>query len=116
MYTLIKTNGALSLLRGNSASCVREFPNAALMFYFYETFKTYSLKYKRPDESDLKYRVMSGATAGIMSNSMTYFLDPVKAVMASDFEGKQGSMFQIMRRIYNKNGLKGFTHGYAATM
>lgn len=61
IYTIGRTKGVTSLLRGNSASCIREFPNAALMFYFYETFKNYSLKHKKPDESDLIYRVMSGA-------------------------------------------------------
>ena len=86
------------------------------MFYFYETFKNYSLKYKKVDEPDLIYRVMSGACAGVLSNTMTYFLDPVKAVMASDFEAKSGNFFQSISKIYRQNGLKGFTHGYAATM
>ena len=86
------------------------------MFYFYEKFKSILLPYKRPNESDLRYRVISGAGAGIISNSVTYFLDPVKATMSSDFEGKAGSITDILSKIYSKKGIRGFYQGWGATM
>lgn len=86
------------------------------MFYFYETFKELSLSYKKPGESDHPYKVMSGACAGMLSSTLTYGLDPVKALMASDYEGRYGGIREIVKNIYQKNGLKGFYHGYTATI
>lgn len=86
------------------------------MFYFYETFKQIASKYKRPNDPELPYHVISGACAGMLSSTLTYGLDPVKALMASDYEGRYGNIREICRNIYRKNGLKGFYHGYAATI
>lgn len=116
IFTMVKLKGIKSILRGNKASWVREFPGAGLMFYFYEKFKSILIPKKGSNDSDLPYRVMSGAWAGMLSSTITYALDPVKAVMASDFDGKYGSMTNVLKNIYKKNGLKGFYHGYTATL
>lgn len=116
IFILARTKGVLSIFRGNAASWIREFPGAGLMFYFYETFKQLSLSYKKPEDSELPYKVMSGAWAGMLSSTLTYGLDPVKALMASDYEGRYGGIREIVRSIYQKNGLKGFYHGYTATI
>ena len=86
------------------------------MFFFYEKFKAILTANKRPEDSDLPYRVVSGAAAGIISNTLNYWLDPVKAVMSSDFNNKAGSMSDVIKQIYRQNGIKGFYHGWAATM
>jgi hypothetical protein len=36
--------------------------------------------------------------------------------MSGDYEGKAGNLRTAMSTIYSKNGLKGFYHGYTATM
>jgi hypothetical protein len=95
---------------------VREFPGAGLMFFFYEKFKTISYQYKRPGDSELPYRALSGACAGMISSTLTYGLDPVKALMSGDYEGKVGSAKTVINNIYKNNGLKGFYHGYTATI
>ena len=116
LVTLVRSQGPFALLRGNSASVVREIPMASLMFFFYEKFKAMSMKYKQPNDPDLPYRVVSGMWAGIISNTVIYFLDPVKATMASDFDGKAGNMFNILARRYRKSGLIGYTKGWSAAM
>lgn len=113
---MARTKGLKSIFRGNAPSWIREFPGAGLMFYFYESFKVLSTKYKKPEHPELPYRVVSGACAGMLSSTLTYWLDPVKALMASDYEGKYGGIREIVKNIYNKNGLKGFYHGYTATI
>jgi len=113
---MARNKGPKALFRGNMISCIREFPGSGLMFYFYERFKTEFTKNKDPKVSDLPYRVASGAWAGMLSSTITYSLDPIKALMAGDYEGKAGNIRKIIRKIYRKNGLKGFYHGYTATM
>ena len=116
IFTMLRSHGLGSILRGNKASCIREFPGAATMFYFYEKFKSVLIPHKSSEDPDLPYRVISGAFAGMISSTLTYSLDPVKAIMASDFEGKYGSMSEIIRNIYKKNGFRGFYQGYTATI
>lgn len=116
VVTIARNKGTLAIFRGNLASWIREFPGAGLMFYFYERFKPLALEYKHPSAPELPYRVASGALAGVLSSTLTYGLDPVKALMASDYENKAGRMRDVIRTIYRKNGLSGFYHGYAPTI
>ncbi|CAI2374119.1 unnamed protein product [Moneuplotes crassus] len=116
IYTIAKMHGIRSVFRGNAVSCLREFPGAGLMFYFYEKFKTILTTNKNPDDADLQYRVLSGAIAGFLSSTITYCLDPVKTIMAGDFEGKAGNIRTILKNTYIKDGFRGFYHGYTATM
>ena len=113
---IARNKGLFSVFRGNAASCIREFPGAGLMFYFYERFKTTLTKNKDPNHPDLPYRVASGAMAGMISTTLTYSLDPVKAVMAGDYKEKAGNIRTIVKNIYLRNGFKGFYHGYTATI
>lgn len=116
IYTMAKLKGPRTIFRGNAVSWIREFPGAGLMFFFYERFKTNLTRFKSPNDPDLPYRVMSGALAGISSSTITYSLDPVKTVMSGDYDGRAGNMRSIINNIYRKQGLRGFYHGYAATM
>lgn len=86
------------------------------MFYFYERFKTLMANNTKYNDSDLPVRAVSGALAGIISSTITYSLDPVKTIMSADYENKAGSIRNILRNIYRKDGFRGFYHGYAATM
>lgn len=113
---IARNKGVLAIFRGNLASCIREFPGAGLMFFFYEKFKKITYQYKRPGDSELPYRAVSGACAGMLSSTFTYGLDPVKALMSGDYEEKVGGIRNVVKNIYKKNGLKGFYHGYTATL
>lgn len=116
IYKIARLKGIRSLFRGNAISCLREFPGAGLMFYFYERFKNILTENKNPEDPDLSYRILSGAIAGFLSSTITYGLDPVKTIMAGDLDGRAGSIRDILRNTYRKDGVRGFYHGYMATM
>lgn len=113
---IARSKGITSVFRGNKVSCIREFPGAGLMFYFYERFKSIFVNNSHSNTLNLSNRVLSGAMAGMLTSTITYPLDPVKAIMASDYEGNAGSITQILLRIYRNNGIQGFYHGYSATI
>jgi len=95
----MRAKGIPALFRGNGVACLRECPGAALTFLFYEKFKAFVIPANK-NESDFHYRVVSGATAGIIANTITYPLDPIKTVMISDFESKYGNMIEVTKNIY----------------
>lgn len=84
------------------------------MFYFYERFK--QLLSSDKDEPELFQRILSGASAGAIANTLTYPMDPIKAIMSSDFDGKLGGIGNVCKTIYMRSGLAGFYHGWTATM
>mmetsp|Transcript_12636 Transcript_12636/g.12683 ORF Transcript_12636/g.12683 Transcript_12636/m.12683 type:complete len:190 (-) Transcript_12636:193-762(-) len=116
IYKIAQTKGIHSIFRGSAVSCIREFPGAGLMFFFYERFKSTLMDNKKPEDPEFPVHVLSGAMAGFMSSTITYVLDPVKTTMAGDFDGKAGNIRTILRNTYRKDGLRGLYHGYTATM
>ena len=115
IITVLRTKGVLSLYRGNRVSCIREFPCSGLMFFLYETLKS-RLAYWPNWEPELSHRILSGATAGIIANTVTYPLDPIKALISSDLNGELGGIYRVWKNIYLRSGIAGFYHGWTATM
>ena len=102
IYKSTRTHGLRNQFRGNSVSVCREIPKAALTFYLYETFKSQFSGSSKTGDLDLKTRVLSGASAGIIANSVMYLLDPVRTVMTSDVNGRLGSLTQVMKHMYRR--------------
>ena len=115
IITVLKTKGIFSLYRGNRVSCIREFPCSGLMFFLYETFKS-KLAFCPNWEPELSHRICSGAAAGIIANTVTYPLDPIKALISSDLNGELGGIYKVCKSIYYRSGIAGFYHGWTATM
>ena len=134
-----RTEGFLSLWRGNTATLARIVPYSALNFMSFEQYKKL-LKVDHPDTpspSMYRYLVMvadsglltflvnsrfaAGSLAGSTGQMLTYPLDRARAVMAvtnsKDQTGKQyKNLVSVFANIYRTEGLLAFYRGLTPTL
>ena len=108
--------GILSLWRGNSATLMRVVPSAAINYTAHEQLKrllhveTFEEKRKHPHRS-----FVAGSLAGVVSTTVTYPLDLVRARMAVVSDGRN-TISLIIRNTYKEGGIRGLYRGYVATV
>jgi solute carrier family 25 phosphate transporter 23/24/25/41 len=75
--------GLRGYFKGNGVNCLRIFPNSALQFLSYETYKRFIIdNYMRPrgkDDLTPWLRVVAGGMAGITALVATYPLEFIRA-------------------------------------
>ncbi|KAJ5770278.1 uncharacterized protein N7511_002329 [Penicillium nucicola] len=96
-----RSEGAMGLYKGHSATLIRIFPYAAIKFLAYEQIRAVVIPSR--DKETVFRRLASGSMAGITSVFFTYPLELLRVRMA--FETKQtsrSSLTDVCRQIYNE--------------
>jgi len=110
-----RTEGLLSLWRGNSATMARILPYAAIQFMTHEQYKT-MLKVGDKDTPKIN-RFLAGSMAGVTGQLATYPLDKVRAVMAvTNRNGEYKSLCQVVLKIQREEGILALYRGLTPTM
>eukprot|EP00088_Acartia_fossae_P065412 TRINITY_DN8066_c0_g1_i5.p1 TRINITY_DN8066_c0_g1~~TRINITY_DN8066_c0_g1_i5.p1 ORF type:complete len:366 (-),score=73.61 TRINITY_DN8066_c0_g1_i5:314-1411(-) len=110
-----RTEGLLSLWRGNSATMARILPYAAIQFMSHEQYKAI-LKTDQKDTPKIM-RFLAGSMAGVTGQLATYPLDKVRAVMAvTNRKGEYKSLVQVVLKIHSEEGLLALYRGLTPTM
>ncbi len=110
-YSIIKSNGMLTLYRGYWATFNRDVFPLGLYFFVYHTIKDYYIKTIGKFES---FSVgLAGAISGMAAWVICYPFDTVKTIIqTSDFKEKAPSQFTLFKDlISDKNGIFGVYRG-----
>ncbi|XP_011707243.1 PREDICTED: mitochondrial coenzyme A transporter SLC25A42 [Wasmannia auropunctata] len=114
LTTAMRTEGLLSLWRGNSATMVRIAPYSAVQFTAHEQWKrilNINAAREKPWASFL-----AGALAGVTSQTMTYPLDLMRARMAVTLKAEYKTLRQGFSRMYREEGVLAYYRGFTATI
>ncbi|XP_076645527.1 dephosphocoenzyme A carrier isoform X4 [Halictus rubicundus] len=111
----LRTDGLLSLWRGNSATMVRIIPYSAVQFTAHEQWKRI-LRVNGSEREKPGLNFLAGALAGITSQSATYPLDLMRARMAVTQKAEYKTLRQVFVRIYMEEGLLAYYRGFTATL
>jgi len=109
-----RTEGLLSLWRGNSATMARIIPYAGIQFMSHEQYKRI-LKVEQKDTPKV-YRFMAGSLAGITGQLATYPLDKVRAVMAVTKSNEYRSVGTVLLKVRSEEGLRALYRGLIPSM
>ena len=123
LIRIVREEGALTLWKGIGPALALV-TNGALQFMFYEEFKKLWKKYMLPPVEeraitnlDAEYQLHSlhflamGATAKIMSTTITYPLQVFRARMYQR-NNLNSSFFNVVKTTLAKQGFRGFYQGY----
>ncbi|XP_029039773.1 mitochondrial coenzyme A transporter SLC25A42 [Osmia bicornis bicornis] len=111
----LKTEGLLSLWRGNSATMVRIIPYSAVQFTAHEQWKRI-LGINGSERGKPGLNFLAGSLAGITSQGTTYPLDLMRARMAVTQKAEYRTLRQIFVRIYMEEGILAYYRGFPATL
>ncbi|XP_076629198.1 dephosphocoenzyme A carrier [Colletes latitarsis] len=111
----LRTEGLLSLWRGNSATMVRIIPYSAVQFTAHEQWKRI-LGINGSGRKKPELNFLAGALAGITSQGTTYPLDLMRARMAVTQKTEYKTLRQIFVRIYMEEGILAYYRGFVATL
>ncbi|GAB5356944.1 hypothetical protein AAMO2058_000331800 [Amorphochlora amoebiformis] len=109
---IIRTEGFLSLWRGNSAVLARTLPYVSIHFLAHDLAED-SLRSHPAERLPAISKFIAGAFAGVMGTVCTYPLDLVRARLAV---GKATTWEDIGREIYTSRGILGFYRGLSVTL
>lgn len=109
-----RTDGLLSLWRGNTATLARIVPYSAINFMAFEQYKVL-LGVGKPD-SPMYLRFVAGSLAGTTGQMVTYPLDRARAVMAVTPGNKFRNLYSVFRAIYQQEGLLAVYRGLTPTL
>lgn len=115
LINTLRTDGLLSLWRGNSATMVRIIPYSAVQFTAHEQWKRI-LGVNGFEREKPGLNFLAGALAGITSQSATYPLDLMRARMAVTQKAEYKTLRQVFLRIYMEEGLLAYYRGFTATL
>lgn len=104
--------GVMSLWRGNGVNVLKVMPETALKYGMFETIKNTICN----DEPTSLQRFMSGAIAGAMAQTFIYPMEVIKTRMVLRSSGQYTSIFNCIRTIYYKEGIRTFGRGYLPTV
>jgi len=109
-----RTEGFLSLWRGNTATLARIVPYSAINFMSFEQYK----KVLRVEEKDRPgvYRFIAGSLAGSTGQLMTYPLDRARAVMAVTPGSRYRNISCVFTSIYRSEGVLALYRGLTPTL
>ncbi|XP_075221962.1 dephosphocoenzyme A carrier isoform X2 [Lycorma delicatula] len=118
LVTSYRTDGFLSLWRGNSATMARIIPYAAIQFTAHEQWKrVLGVDVDTEKQDDPERRFLAGSLAGVTSQSMTYPLDLARARMAvTRGQESYSTLIQVFATTWKESGIKGFYRGYIPTI
>lgn len=112
-----RTEGFVSLWRGNSATMARIVPYAAIQFSSYEQWKRLlGVDVKDQRKVPVYRRVVAGSLAGVTSTSLTYPLDVARARMAVTLKDQYKTLLQVFIRIWREEGIMALFRGYVPTV
>ncbi|XP_076388079.1 dephosphocoenzyme A carrier isoform X1 [Megachile rotundata] len=111
----LRTEGLLSLWRGNSATMVRIIPYSAVQFTAHEQWKRI-LGVNGSEREKPGLNFLAGSLAGITSQGTTYPLDLMRARMAVTQKNEYRTLRQIFVRIYMEEGILAYYRGFPATL
>ncbi|XP_012247948.1 mitochondrial coenzyme A transporter SLC25A42 [Bombus impatiens] len=115
LVNTLKTEGLLSLWRGNSATMVRIVPYSAVQFTAHEQWKRIlGINGSEREKPGLNF--LAGSLAGITSQGITYPLDLMRARMAVTQKAEYKTLRQIFVRIYVEEGILAYYRGFTATL
>jgi len=110
-----RTEGLLSLWRGNTATLARIVPYSAINFMSFEQYKKL-LGVGSPGTPGY-HRFLAGSMAGTTGQLVTYPLDRARAVMAVTPSGKQyKNLVTVFFKIYREEGLLALYRGLTPTL
>lgn len=117
---IIRSEGIISLWRGNFSNIIRYFPTQALNFAFNEKINKFLVNYD-PAINPYKFFIgglLAGGTAGLCSLVFIYPLDFIRTRLAVDIyeKSKNDREFRNMRdcfvKIYRSDGVYGLYRGF----
>ncbi|AQZ11150.1 AAC1 (YMR056C) [Zygosaccharomyces parabailii] len=119
----IKSEGVLSLWRGNTANVLRYFPTQALNFAFKDKIKA-AFNVKRETEGYTKWfaaNLASGGAAGGLSLAFVYSLDYARTRLAADAsrngaERKFKGLRDVYRQTLATDGVMGLYRGFGPSV
>lgn len=111
-----KTEGLLSLWRGNSATMARIIPYAAIQFTAHEQYKTLLQIDKTDKDTPSSMRFLAGSLAGVTSQFLTYPLDMARARMAVTRKGTYSSLMEVFVKIWKNEGPLTLYRGLTPTL
>lgn len=96
---IVEKEGPRGLMKGNAANCVRVFPSSAIQFSSYGALKSYLYGDRSLTATD---RLVAGALAGAVAQTLTYPLDLVRARLSVDMAGRYrsgilGTLVEVVR-------------------
>jgi len=111
-----KTEGFISLWRGNTATLARIVPYSAINFMSFEQYKKL-LRVEEPGRPGY-YRFLAGSLAGSTGQLITYPLDRARAVMAvTHSNGKQyKNLVVVFVSLYKEEGFLSLYRGLTPTL
>jgi len=109
-----RTEGFLSLWRGNTATLARIVPYSAINFMAFEQYKVL-LGVGKP-ESPQYYRFLAGSMAGTTGQLVTYPLDRARAVMAVTPGNTYRNLYSVFCKIHQQEGLLALYRGLTPTL
>ncbi|KAG7200990.1 hypothetical protein KM043_003346 [Ampulex compressa] len=110
-----RTEGLLSLWRGNSATMVRIVPYSAVQFTAHEQWKRI-LRVNGTEAQKPWLSFLAGSLAGVTSQSLTYPLDLMRARMAVTQKTEYKTLRQVFSRIYAEEGILAYYRGLTPTL
>ena len=113
---ICKTEGVISLWKGNSMMMVRVFPYAAIQFFSFEKYKSF---YNSLLGESHFNKLIAGSSAGVTAVAFTYPLDLVRARLAFQITGEHryNGIREAFTQIYTKEGkIPAFYRGVSATV
>jgi solute carrier family 25 (adenine nucleotide translocator) protein 4/5/6/31 len=120
---LVKSEGILSLWRGNIPNVMRYFPNQALNFAFKDTFKLYFCNFD-PHKNFWKYALgscLSGGLAGSLSLLFVHPIDLIRTRLATDNINSEGirkfnGAIDCGVQIFKSSGIAGLYQGIVVSI
>nr|AEH41529.1 ADP,ATP carrier protein [Endocarpon pusillum] len=119
-----RSEGMLSLWRGNTANVIRYFPTQALNFAFRDTYKS-MFAFKKERDGYAKWmagNLASGGMAGATSLLFVYSLDYARTRLANDAKSSKGGarQFNGLIDVYKKtlatDGIAGLYRGFGPSV
>ncbi|KAJ4451234.1 mitochondrial coenzyme A transporter SLC25A42 [Periplaneta americana] len=112
-----RSEGLLSLWRGNSATMARIIPYAAIQFTAHEQWKrVLGVDIDKNKTTPPFLRFLAGSLAGVTSQSLTYPLDLARARMAVTHKEKYRTLREVFVKIWLEEGPRTFYRGYLPTI
>ncbi|CAH0602477.1 unnamed protein product [Chrysodeixis includens] len=117
LVSSFRSEGALALWRGNSATMARIVPYAAIQFTAHEQWKR-ALGVDTPATAKAAplLHLVAGSLAGVTSQSLTYPLDLARARMAVTNAQEYATLRAVFCKVARDEGLRTLYRGYPATV
>jgi Mitochondrial carrier protein len=118
LKSVLATEGASTLMRGHTATMIRETIGGAFYFGMYETACSAMTPVGKTREDLHSLKIMTaGALGGISYWTATFPADTIKSTMQSDVSGKGSRSFvTAMRTAIARYGIRGLYSGWGVTV